>query len=112
MGDTEYEPTIVGRDTAPYFASYDVTPLLRPGVNQIRSLMRQRWPWAPYSAALYPLELKKPFKLLLQLNAESGGKKKVLAKTDGTWRQTTHPIVKGIFYFGEVYDALAEGPPH
>ena len=49
-------------------------------------------------------------KLLLQLESESAGKKEVLAKTDGTWLQTTHPIIKGTFFFGEVYDARQENP--
>ena len=110
VGDVEHEPAVVGKDEAPYFASYDVTSLLRPGANQIRCLMRQRWPAAPYSAPWYSSELPKPFKLLLQLDAESAGGKEVLAKTDDTWRQTTHPIVKGTFFFGEVYDARQENP--
>lgn len=110
VADEEHEPAFVGKDEAPYFASHDVTSLLRPGANHIRCLVRQRWTAAPYSEAGYSSELPKPFKLLLQLDAETGRKKEVLAKTDGTWRQTTHPIIKGTFFFGEVYDARQENP--
>ena len=110
VGNEEHEPAVVGKDEAPYFGSYDVTSLLRPGANQIRCLVRQRWAAAPYSEPWYSSELPKPFKLLLQLESESAGKKEVLAKTDGTWLQTTHPIIKGTFFFGEVYDARQGDP--
>ena len=104
VGDAEYEPAfIAANNPAPFYATHDVTDLLRAGENRIRCVLRKRPHHHPNSGVGY--SLKKPPHLLLQLNATVDGRNEILAKTDATWQQTASSILKSHFYIGEVLDA-------
>jgi alpha-L-rhamnosidase len=93
VGDAEYEPTRVSPgDATSYYAADDITTLLRKGENRLRCVLRTG-----------RHETKPAF--LLQINAEIGGKSRVLVASDAAWRQTTCRIVNGDYWLGEVYDA-------
>jgi len=109
IGDAHLSPEISVASDHVFYQCYDVTSLLRPGVNAIGALVGDGW----YASGLswqnerYSLGAG-PRRLLAQLVIEySDGSRDVVA-TDSQWRAAESAVRSSEIYNGEDYDARAE----
>jgi alpha-L-rhamnosidase len=92
------------------YATYDVTDILRNGVNTIGVMLGHGW----YSADPDRLGFRVPYgdrpRVILQLNIELGDGRKASIVSDASWKASSGPIVYNDLAHGETYDARLEQP--
>ena len=111
IGDHVLAPGWTSYDHRLRYQTFDVTHLLRPGLNVVGAMLSDGWyrgrlGFDGGQRNLYGDQLA----LLAQLEityADGSGERVV---TDAHWRAATGPIVASDLYDGEVYDARLERP--
>lgn len=91
------------------YQTYDVTTLLKKGVNAVGSLLGDGWYGSPFGwNGEYDLYGTTSNKLLAEIhvNYTDGTKDKIV--TDESWKTHTSPILISEIYAGEFYDARLE----
>lgn len=91
------------------YLSYDVTTLLKPGINAIGAILGDGWYCGYLSGRVRNTYGEYP-ELLLQLEIEYADKSKELILSDKEWKCSTGPILYSDIYDGEEYDARLEMP--
>ncbi|MGH8024319.1 MAG: family 78 glycoside hydrolase catalytic domain, partial [Limisphaerales bacterium] len=99
---TDYEKRI-------QYRTYDVTRLIGRGWNVLGAILGDGWwsgfvGWQETRARYGSLENS----LLVQLEVELAGGRRVMVGTDKTWACNTGPILSSDFMMGEIYDARRE----
>ena len=93
------------------YSTYDVTAQLKQGANALGVMLGGGWATLAGKPSTYPFP---PYysspALLLQVNIELEGGKKVTVVSDPSWKTTGGPIVSDSVYDGEVYDSRLEIP--
>ena len=115
VGDTVLDPAWTSYEDRVYYATYDVTGMLRQGRNAIGVMLGNGW-YNPLPLGLFRsvnlrnvLEIGVP-KLLAQLEVEYADGSRERIVTDTSWRAGEGPVLKNNVYLGEYYDARAEQP--
>jgi alpha-L-rhamnosidase len=91
------------------YTAYDITHQLRSGKNALGVMLGGGW--ATLGERFFSPDVGPYYKapaLLLQVNVELEGGKKVSVASDDSWRASKGPIVSDSVYDGEVYDARRE----
>jgi len=96
VGRNVLDPAWTTYDKRALYATYDVTRMLRAGPNAVGVMLGDGW--------------FKSKALLLQIQVELAGGKKVTVVSDGTWKASVGPITADSIYNGETYDARLETP--
>ncbi len=90
------------------YQTYDVTELLRSGVNCAGVILGDGW----YRGRLVWEDRRNLYgqkaALLAQIEVEYQDGRREIVSTDGTWKASTGPILKSDIYDGELYDARRE----
>jgi len=94
-----------------YYLTYDVTPFLRKGRNQIGLWTSRGWYWPGYPGVKYPCAIAR---LQLELGGSAGGPCDIIC-TDATWttRASSHSILGSWSwndFGGERIDARGDEP--
>jgi alpha-L-rhamnosidase len=88
------------------YSTYDVTAALHEGDNAVGAMLGGGW------ATLSPPGSFKGYysspALLIQLNVELEGGRRMSLASDSTWKAADGPIVEDSVYDGEIYDARKE----
>lgn len=115
VGDHVLDPAWTTYSKRVYYATYDVTSLLRQGDNAIGMILGNGWynplplrMWGQYNIR-EALTIGEP-RFILQLNIEyTDGTRRSIASGEG-WKVGDSAIRKNSVYLGEVYDARREQP--
>jgi alpha-L-rhamnosidase len=90
------------------YQTYDVTKLLKRGVNCVGVILGDGW----YRGRLVWQDRRNLYgekvALLMQLEVEYQNGQREIIKTDNSWKASTGPIIKSDIYDGELYDARLE----
>ena len=115
IGDHVLDPGWTSYGKRVLYASYDITPLLRPGQNVAGVMLGNGWynplplkMWGRFNLrdALYT---GRPcVKALLRLTYADGTSEEIV--TDETWQTLPGPVMRNSVYLGEHYDARKEIP--
>jgi len=117
VGDHVLDPAVTNyHNDQPYempsrvpYVAYDVTEYLRPGRNALGVQLGNGW----YSGVTPPLG-RQPYGdrpiLLLQLNVNLAGGRRISVVTDRTWKTSRGPTLDNDICRGEFYDARLEKP--
>ncbi|MEM2945060.1 MAG: family 78 glycoside hydrolase catalytic domain [Thermoproteota archaeon] len=91
-----------------YYRTYEVTDLLKPGVNAIGAILHSEW----YSGYQGGWGRRNRFgrgpRLLVQLEIEYADGERQLIVSDETWKASYGPFIEADNYMGETYDARLE----
>lgn len=96
VGNSVLDPGWTVYDKHVLYATYDITPHLRPGRNALGVILGKGW--SPART------------LLLQVNIRLADGSTVRVKSDTSWKQAEGPIVSDSIFNGEIYDARLETP--
>lgn len=96
IGRNVLDPAWTTYDKRALYVTYDVTRALRAGANAVGVMLGQGW--------------FKSRVLLLQIDIELAGGRKIRVVSDGNWKAVAGPIVGDSVYDGETYDARLETP--
>ncbi len=96
VGNNVLDPAWTTYDKRVLYITYDVTPYLRHGANAVAVMLGKGW----YGSTV----------LLLQMNIELAGGKRISIVSSPSWKAQNGPIVKDSIYDGETYDARLETP--
>jgi alpha-L-rhamnosidase len=89
------------------YQTYDVTPLVRSGKNEISGLLGEGWYGSPLTwAGAHFFPAPERFRAQLELNYTDGTHDSVV--TDDSWKAASSPIVESEIYGGETHDARLE----
>jgi alpha-L-rhamnosidase len=95
------------------YASYDVTNLLREGINAIGVVLGNGWYSAEQDVAPAPAG-RSPYgdrpRLILQMNAETDSGQTQSIVSASSWKTHPGPITYNDIFHGETYDARLEQP--
>ncbi|XHR29677.1 MAG: glycoside hydrolase family 78 protein [Chthoniobacteraceae bacterium] len=101
-GDTDYSKRI-------QYQVYDVSGLLRPGVNAAGAILGDGW-YCGYLGWRDRQYYGERPSLLAQLEITFADGSRASVSSDGTWKTTFGPILESDFLQGEIYDARREMP--
>jgi alpha-L-rhamnosidase len=116
VGDRVLDPAESHYPEQAYYATHDVTDLLRAGENVIAVALGTGW----YGASGWTLRSFDPADLrsisygdglgglLLQLNVLLPGDRLVEVHSDMRWKASTGPLLRSLLFTGECYDARRE----
>ncbi|ANL49044.1 alpha-L-rhamnosidase domain-containing protein (plasmid) [Rhizobium phaseoli] len=92
------------------YQRYDVSSLLKPGLNRIEIWLADGWYRSPimWGASAIPNCWGDRIGAIADLVGADG----TILSTDTSWRSGLLPILKSGIYFGEIYDALRENLTH
>lgn len=107
---TEYfTPGWTEYPTRLYFREYDVTAEVRAGANTLGVILGDGW-FRGNLALFGQNHYGKVIRARMELEIEGKDGTKSWVDTDGTWRASTGPILRGDHLSGETYDARLEMP--
>ena len=111
VGDQLFTPGWTSYDTRLQDQSYDVTPLVRSGVNAVGVTLGDGW----YRGRLMGSGNRRNvygsrLALLAQIVIRHADGREQVVTTNDAWRASTGPIVMSDIYDGETYDARLEKP--
>jgi len=111
VGDHVLDPALSEYDKRVYYQTFDVTDMVRSGVNAVGAWLGNGRYYAPrINSPTFTRTYGYP-KLLFQLRLEYANGKSDLVVSDETWKLTTDgPIRANNEYDGEEYDARMEIP--
>lgn len=101
-GDTDYRKRI-------QYQVYDVTGLLRPGVNTAGAILGDGW-YCGYLVWRNRQFYGERPSLLAQIEVRFADGGRLVIPTDATWKTAVGPILESDFLQGEIYDARREMP--
>jgi alpha-L-rhamnosidase len=108
-GDRVLDPAWTTYPKRVLYSTYDVTRALAAGQNAVGVTLGGGW-----ATLGYGMPSQKPYysqpALLLQMNIELEGGKRISVVSDESWKAAPGPIVTNSVYDGEVYDARIEAP--
>jgi len=109
VGNDLFAPEWTDYQKRIHYRTYDVTALLKAGINQFQATLGDGWwsgfvGWQESRARYGSLENS----LVLQLEIELTTGERLTVGTDSDWRCTTGPILASDFMMGEQYDARRE----
>ena len=92
-----------------YYQTYDVTSLLRPGLNAMGVLLGSGWYGSPMTGVGWAyLFAPPPERLITQLEIRyTDGTRDIIA-SDSSWKAARSPILRSTIYAGELFDARLE----
>ena len=96
VGASVLDPGWTTYDKRALYVAHDVTALLQTGANAVGAMLGSGW--------------FKGQALLLQINVEMAGGKKMSVVSDAFWKAQAGPVVEDSVYNGETYDARLEAP--
>ncbi|MFA2603693.1 family 78 glycoside hydrolase catalytic domain [Bacillus cereus] len=108
IGDCYFTPGWTSYDKRVLYQTYDITPVLNIGHNDISTLVGNGWykgPITMHHVRNYYGE-RRAVIAQIHITYEDGTKEKIV--TDETWKVTSSPILYSEIYEGEVYDARLE----
>jgi alpha-L-rhamnosidase len=109
VGDKLLDPAWTTYPKRVLYSTYDVTRALTAGQNAMGVTLGGGW-----ATLGYGMRGEKPYysqpALLLQMNIELEGGKRISVVSDESWKAGPGPIVSNSVYDGEVYDARLETP--
>lgn len=115
VGDSVLDPAWTSYENRVYYATYDVTSMLRDGPNAIGVMLGNGW-YNPLPLGLFRrvnlrnvLEIGQP-KLLARIYVEYTDGTTERIRTNNTWSAGEGPVLKNNVYLGEYYDARREQP--
>lgn len=115
VGDHVLDPAWTSYDRRVYYATYDVTALLRSGANAVGAMLGSGW-YDPLPLPLFgrfnlreQLTVGRP-RLIAQLEITFKDGSRQVVETDTGWKVWDGPILKNSVYLGELYDARQEQP--
>ncbi len=107
VGDRMLDPAWTTYPKRVLYSTYDVTRALSAGGNAVAVTLGDGWAalghGSPGAKPYYPQPA-----LLLQMNIDLEGGKKISVVSDESWKASAGPIVSNSVYDGEVYDARQE----
>ncbi|MBI3666699.1 MAG: family 78 glycoside hydrolase catalytic domain, partial [Acidobacteria bacterium] len=96
VGNHVLDPAWTTYDKRVLYAAYDITNFLNQGANAVGVMLGEGW--------------YKSRALLLQMNIELEGGRKVEISSDASWKAHQGPILADSIYDGETYDARLATP--
>lgn len=105
VGNHVLDPATTDYTKRILYVTYDVTEILRGGLNAIGVMLGNGW----YSEPGHNRYGDSP-RLLMQMNVEFADGSKMKIGTDRTWKASDGPIIRNDLYCGETYNALMEKP--
>jgi alpha-L-rhamnosidase len=109
IGDRVLDPAWTTYPKRVLYSTYDVTGALAAGQNALGVTLGGGWATLGRGMANQKPYYPQPA-LLLQMNIELEGGKRIQVSSDGSWKAGPGPIVSNSVYDGEVYDARLETP--
>ncbi|MBP1634009.1 MAG: alpha-L-rhamnosidase [Acidobacteria bacterium] len=105
VGDQVLTPGWTSYNKRLQYQAYDVTTLLRPGVNAIGAMLGNGWYRGPLAwegnRNIYGTRLG----LLLQIQVTYANGREETLGSDGEWKAAAGPVLASDIYAGETYDA-------
>lgn len=111
VGEAYFTPGLTSYTKRLQYQTYDITPLLRIGANQIRITLAKGW-----CKGRYPFQTRSDFfgapdnSVLAQIALFQDGQISFIG-TDSDWNCTEGPVLFSELYDGETYDARKESVP-
>jgi alpha-L-rhamnosidase len=110
VGDQLFTPGWTSYDTRLQYQSYDVTPLVRAGVNAVGVTLGDGWYRGRLAWENNRNTYGKRLALLAQIVIRHADGREQVVTTNDAWRASTGPVVMSDIYDGETYDARLEKP--
>jgi alpha-L-rhamnosidase len=107
VGDHVLDPAQTDYEQRVFYVTYDVTALLREGINCIAVMLGNGWYNQDRVWGVNGLSYGEP-KLFLELSASLSNGNRVIVNTDSTWKCARGPVTDNNIYAGERYDARLE----
>jgi len=109
LGTARLAPEISVADDHVFYQCHDVTPLLKPGSNDIAALVGDGWYASAFSWKNERYALAdSPRRFLAQLVLDYADGSREVVATDGDWRLAASAVRSSEIYDGEDYDARQE----
>ena len=108
VGDRLFRPGWTSYDKRLQYDTYDVTTLLRPGINAIGATLGDGWYRGHVGFEGKRNNYGTRLGLLAQLVVRYADGRTQVVGTDDQWRTSTGPILMSDIYDGETYDARLE----
>jgi alpha-L-rhamnosidase len=109
VGDRMLDPAWTTYPKRVLYSTYDVTRALAAGENAVGVMLGDGWAALGHGSPGAKPYYAQPA-LLLQMNIEMEGGKRITVVSDESWKASAGPIVSNSVYDGEVYDARLETP--
>lgn len=109
VSDTRFAPGFTCYEKTILYQTYDVTPLLREGKNQIRFLLADGWYKGKFGMLGIGENYGSELEMLLQLEITDAEGRVQSIVTDGQFRYAPSPYLYSDILIGEKYDARLEG---
>ncbi|AHM61167.1 alpha-L-rhamnosidase [Flammeovirgaceae bacterium 311] len=107
VGDQYFTPGYTSYEKRLQYQVYDITPLLKGGVNATGAIVGNGW-YRAFRPNNTPLMQHQDLELFAQLEVEFADGSRLIIPTDDSWKTTTGPLLKSEMYDGEIYDARQE----
>lgn len=110
VGDAVLDPAWTTYDKRVLYSTHDVTRHLQQGANAAGVMLGGGWATLH---GMYGAPIKAYYDapaLLIQINIELEGGRRVSVVSDATWKTAQGPIVEDSVFDGEIYDARLESP--
>ena len=115
VGDHVLDPGWTNYEKRVFYSVYDVTGLVRPGLNCVGVMLGNGW-WNPLPLRMWgrrnlraDLPVGRPC-LIAQLEIEGEDGSVMTVSTGPDWKVRGGPVLRNNVYLGEVYDARREIP--
>ena len=107
VGDNVLDPAWTTYPKRVLYSTYDVTDELHTGENAIGAMIGDGWAALSHGYTVGKSYYPQPA-VLVQMNIDLEGGKRVSLATDGSWKSAAGPVTINSVYDGEVYDARLE----
>jgi alpha-L-rhamnosidase len=108
VGDQVFTPGWTSYPHRLQYQVYDVSDLLKPGLNAIGAILGNGWYVGPFGFNWRKDVYGDKVALLLQMKVKYTSGKEETFITDRSWRSSSGPILLSEIYNGEIYDARKE----
>jgi alpha-L-rhamnosidase len=108
VGDQYFTPGWTAYDYRYQYQTYDVTGMLRKGMNCLGAMLGDGWFRGPLTWDMKRNNYGKKLELLAQLVITWADGSQQIVASDGSWTASTGPVVESEIYDGETYDARLE----
>lgn len=109
VGDQLFTPGWTSFEKRLQYQTYDITPLIKKGVNAAGIMLGNGW-YRAFRPNSIEMKTGNELEVLAQLEIEYTNGTRQLVLSDGSWKSSTGPIVLSEIYNGEIYDARLEKP--